>query len=91
MKLTKVELDIEELILRDVPYALRHQIAAAVEQELARLLSEQGLPPSLEQGGSIPDIAIGPVQIAGDARADAIGFQVARSVYGKLWANQQPD
>lgn len=91
MKQTKIELTIEELILRDVPYALRHHIAEAVEQELARLLSEQGLPPYLEQGGSIPDIDIGHVQVAGDARADTLGFQVARSVYGKLWAKQQPD
>ena len=38
MNQAKIDLHIEELLLRDVPYALRHHIAAAVEQELSRLL-----------------------------------------------------
>lgn len=85
MKRPEIDLAIEALILRDVPYALRHSIAATVEQELARLLSERGLPPYLAQGGNIPDVEVGPVRIAADARAETIGAQVAQSIYGKLW------
>ena len=59
MNQAQINLHIEELLLRDVPYALRHRIAAAVEHELARLLSEQDLPPSITQGGYIPHIDIG--------------------------------
>lgn len=91
MKQTKIALEIEELVLRDVPYALRHRIVAAIELELTRLLSEQGLPPSLAQGGNIPDLEIGPVHIARDAKADALGSQIAHGMYGKLWAQHQPD
>ena len=88
MSQAKIDLHIGELVLRDVPYALRHRIAAAVEQELARLLNEQDLPPSITQGGHIPQIDLGTMQIAADARADTIGAQIAWSVYGNL-ANKQ--
>ena len=84
MNQPKIDLHIEELILRDVPYALRHRIAAAVKQEIARLLSEQNLPPSVIQGGHIPQIDIGTMQIAPNAKPDAIGAQIAQSVYGNL-------
>lgn len=87
MKQTKIDLRIEELILRDMPYAQRHSIAAAAEQELARLLTEQGLPPSLAQGGHIPQVDIGTIQLTADSRADAIGAQIAQSVYDNLSAN----
>jgi hypothetical protein len=91
MKQTPIELEIEELILRDVPSALRPHLAEVIKQELARLLLEQGLPPSLAQGGNVSDIAIGPVRIAEHARAEVVGSQIARSVYGQLWAPQRPD
>jgi hypothetical protein len=84
----KIDLHIGELILRDVPYALRHRIAAAVEHELGRLLSEQALPPSIIQGGHIPQIDIGTMQLAPDAKPDDIGAQIAQSVYGNLSANK---
>lgn len=90
MKLPTIALNIEEFVLRDVPYALRHRIAAAMQLELTRLLSERGLPPSLAQGGHIPNLDIGPVHTA-DTQADALGSQIAHSVYGKLWAHQRPD
>ena len=88
MKQAKIDLHIGELILRDLPYAQRHSIAAAAEQELARLLTEQGLPPHLAQGGHIPHIDIGTLQLTADSRADAIGTQIAQSVYGKLSGKQ---
>ena len=84
MNQAKIDLHIGELILRDVPYALRHRIAAAVEQELARLLSEQDLPPTIMQGGYFPQIDIGTMQLAPDAKPDAIGAQIAQSVYRNL-------
>lgn len=82
----KIDLHIGELILRDVPYALRHHVAAAIERELTRLLSEQ--PPSLAQGAHIPQIDIGNVQFAPDARPDAIGAQIAQHIYGSLASKQ---
>ncbi|HEU0003606.1 MAG TPA: hypothetical protein VFQ36_22050 [Ktedonobacteraceae bacterium] len=89
MNQAKIDLHIGELILRDVPYALRHRIAVAVEQELARLLSEQDLSPSIIQDGHIPQIDLGTLQIAADARADTIGAQIARGVCGNLTNKQE--
>lgn len=91
MKQREIELAIEELLLRDMPPAQRQQIAATVEQELARLLREQGLPPSLSQGGHIPQVDIGTLDLAAHARAETIGLEVARNVYRHLWHNQAPE
>ncbi|UCH58799.1 MAG: hypothetical protein JSV61_11340, partial [Anaerolineales bacterium] len=60
------------------------RIAAAIEQELTRLFAEQGLPPSLLQGGSHPALEGGPFEAAPDAAPEVIGGQVARSIYGGL-------
>lgn len=88
MNQAKIDLHIGELILRDVPYALRYRIAAAVEQELARLLNEQDLPPSIAQGGHIPHIDIGTIQLEPKAKPGAIGAQIAQSVYSTLSTNK---
>ncbi len=88
MKRPTIDLHIHELILRNVPYAQRHHIAAAVEQELTRLLTEQGVPPSLAQSGYLPQVNVDHIQVAADAKADVIGGQIAQSLYSKLSDNQ---
>ncbi|HYB00351.1 MAG TPA: hypothetical protein VED37_09050 [Ktedonobacteraceae bacterium] len=88
MKQMMINLHIEELLLRDVPYALRHRVAAAFEHELARLLSEQDLPQSITQSGYIPLIDLGTMHITPDAKPDAIGTQIAQRVYGRLSNNE---
>ncbi|HEX9372632.1 MAG TPA: hypothetical protein VF897_16595 [Roseiflexaceae bacterium] len=83
-----IELSIEKLILHDMPLAQRHQVAAAIEQELARLLAERGVPPDLAaRGGSIP-IDAARVEISAGLRPEAIGAQVAESIYGSLAGGQ---
>lgn len=84
MKRPTIEVHIDELILRNIPYAQRHHIAAAIEQELTRLLTEQGVPPSLAQGGYIPQFNVDHIQVAADAKAGVIGSQVAQTLYGNL-------
>lgn len=81
-----IDLQIGELILRGLPYAQRHRIAAAVVQELTRLLSEQGLPPSLAAGGAIPHISVNDLRVA-NGRPSAIGIQIAQGVYENLAGN----
>ncbi len=83
-----IELHIGELILHGLPYAQRHRIAEALEQELARLLGERGLPPSLAQGGIIPQMNIGDLRLAKGARPGAIGVQIARQVYSSLTSDR---
>jgi hypothetical protein len=78
----EVELHIEELVLRGFAGGDRHQIRAVVQQELARLLSEQGIPPSLMEGRSIARLDGGSFEVAADAPPEVIGAQIARSIYG---------
>ncbi|HEY4386520.1 MAG TPA: hypothetical protein VGN34_18850 [Ktedonobacteraceae bacterium] len=84
-----IDLHIEELILRNLPYEQRHRIAAAVEQELLRLLTERGLPPTLAQGGTIPLLRIDPLTIAADAKPGAIGTHIAENMYSLLASSEQ--
>lgn len=83
-----VEIHIERLVLEGVSPIDRHRIGAAVERELARLLSERGLPSGLEgdpstvrhlrhvDGGSFRR---GPVD-----RPQTVGTRVAEGVYQGL-------
>jgi hypothetical protein len=80
----KIDLHIEELVLEGFPAADRHRIGAAVESELARLFTEQGLPPGLAGGGEIPRLDGGSFEVKAGGRAEAVGGQVAGAVYGGL-------
>jgi hypothetical protein len=84
MKPMMIDLHIEELILRDLPYAQRYRIAAAVEQELQRLLTERGVPEKLAHGGSIPRLRVGPLSVAEDAKPGVIGARIAEEMYVQL-------
>lgn len=88
MKPQRIELTIDELLLRDLPYADREQIAAALEQELERLLREQGLPEALTAGETIPEMCIDDMGLANSAEPKAIGVQIAEQVYANLINNQ---
>ncbi len=77
-----IELEIEKLILEGFPIGNRHRIGAAIEQELTRLLTEQGIPPSLSQGGEIPSLDGGVFEVSANAKPETIGRQIAQSIYG---------
>lgn len=77
-----VELRIEELILHDLPYDQRHRVAAAIEQELKRLLAEHGAPPGFDDG--TPPVDAGTVHVSPNLTAESMGIQVAGSIYGQL-------
>lgn len=79
-----IELHIDTLILRNFPYAQRKQIAAAVEQELLRLVHEQGVPPELAQGGYVPHLNVNSLTLSADAPADTTGTSIAQAVYHQL-------
>ncbi|HVB59569.1 MAG TPA: hypothetical protein VNE61_00120 [Ktedonobacteraceae bacterium] len=83
-----IDLHIDELILRDVPYAQRQRIAAAIEQELTRLLTERGVPPSLARGGFVPRIKLDDIQTAAGAKPAAIGNHIAQNIYSNLAVGQ---
>jgi hypothetical protein len=77
-----IELNIDELVLHGFAPGDRYRIAAAVERELARLFAEHGVPPSLLTGGDLASLDGDAFQVVPGAKPDAIGSQVAQSVYG---------
>ena len=79
-----IELHIEKLVLEGFSPASREQIGAAVQQELARLLTEHGLPPAWSTGREIEWLNAGTFRCDAQSKAEATGNQVARAVFGGL-------
>lgn len=79
-----VELHLEELVLHGFSPGDRYRIGEAVERELTRLFIEQGVPPSLAQGGEVGRLDGGMFKVAPGSKAEAIGAQIAQAVYGEL-------
>jgi hypothetical protein len=84
MSKANVELRIERLVLHDLSASQRHRIAAMIEQELSRLLTERGVPPQLAARGESIPIDAASVTVAPNTRPDAIAAQVAQSIYSNL-------
>ena len=82
----RIELHIEELVLHGFAPGDRASIGAAVQAELVRLLAEHGAPAGWGRGADAAAERLdgGEFALAPGARADSIGAQVARAVYGSL-------
>jgi hypothetical protein len=79
-----INLHIEELVLHGFEPGDRRRIGMAVESELTRLLTEQGVPPGFAGGISLPAVEAGAFQVTPHMKPAAIGQQVAQSVYAGL-------
>ena len=79
-----IDVHIEELVLEGFAPGDRYGIADAVQSELGRLLSEQGLPPAWEQGGEADSLDGGAFQVSPGSKAEGIGAQIAQAVHGGL-------
>lgn len=77
----KVDLHIEKLVLHGFAPGDRHRIGQAVELELTRLITEQGIPSSLRRDGELARVNGGTINVSPNSRAEVIGGQVAQSVY----------
>jgi hypothetical protein len=82
----KIKLHIERLVLDGLPVERRDGsiVQAAVESELTRLLSSEGLAPSLLSGGAVPHAPGGSIQLTGQSNPTQMGTQIAKAVYGGL-------
>jgi len=79
-----LELHIGELVLEGFPHLDQAELGAVVQQELARLLAERGLPTGLACGGEVPSLDGGEFQVKQGSQAPEIGVQIAQAVYGGL-------
>ncbi len=79
-----IELYIDKLVLHGFSPCDRYRIAEAVELELTRLFTEQGISPSMEKGGELSRLDGGSFNVAPNSKANTIGSQVAQSVHSNL-------
>ena len=84
MMTKNIELHIEELVLHGFAPGDRYRIAEGVEQELSRLLADRGVPQSLAEGGEIASVGGGAFEVVPGSRAEVVGAEVAKAVYGGL-------
>jgi hypothetical protein len=78
-----VELHIEQLVLRGFSPGDKHAIAAALESELVRLLTEK-TPAPLLGNRSVAAAPAKPLTTTEGARPESVGQHLGRSVYGVL-------
>jgi hypothetical protein len=83
-----LELHIEKLVLPDLSAGERRRVVSALEQELLRLLREEGVPPQLTLGQSTLPLDASQVAIAKDTKPDAIGRQLAQTIHTDLMRKQ---
>ena len=80
-----INIQIERLILEGVsiPRSQHPQLQAAVEAELSRLFSVNGLPPNLKNGGTIRKLPAN-INVTQTTEPTQMGQEIAQSIYGEL-------
>ena len=79
-----LDLEIEALVLYGFAPVNRDGIGNAVERELMRLFSQDGIALPRGEAGDIEQLNGRSIQVARGANEEAIGVQVAQAVYGAL-------
>ncbi len=77
-----VELHIERLVLHGIDPRDRRRVGAALQQELTRLLSEQGIPAGWRQGMALDQLKVDGRAVTLRGTAEAMGVQIAQAIYG---------
>lgn len=80
----KVNIEIEKLVLHGFNYHDHKRISTALEQELAKLIREKGLPENFTKKEEIPWIDAPSFNAPADMNPNNIGTYVARSIYKAL-------
>ncbi|WP_413173208.1 hypothetical protein [Anabaena azotica] len=80
-----INLQIDRLILEGVDLSprQRRQLQAAVETELSRLMTVNGVPARLQNGGNIPKLPAS-LNITNNSQPSLMGEQIAQSIYTGL-------
>jgi hypothetical protein len=84
----RVIVNIDRLVLNDVPYADRFAVAQGLRERLTELLSQPGVAHEIGRSGSIPRLRLGPVHTAAEPKPRQIGVAVANGI-GKGLKNER--
>lgn len=81
-----INIHIDRLVLDglNIPHSQRSLLQAAVEAELGRLLTADGLAPGLRTGGAVPHVAAETIPLVPNSNPTQLGQQIAQSVYGGI-------
>jgi hypothetical protein len=83
-----INLQIEQLLLEDIDlsYGERLRLQAMVAAELSQLLTAKGLPPHLQNGGTIHNLPAH-INILENPNPTQMGRQIAQSIYQGINGN----
>ena len=84
-----IEIHIEKLVLHGFAPSDKHRIAAAVQEELERLIKARGAPAGSGSGFHRAQLAGGSFNVRPGERADTIGARIGQAVYEVLVGNQE--
>ena len=86
-----INVHIERLILDGLPIAHRERpmLQAALEAELAHLLTSEGLAPNLQAGGAVQRLQGGTIQLTSGGDTGQLGLQIAQAVYTEIGGNKR--
>jgi hypothetical protein len=83
MNAKNINIHIDSIVLDgiSVPYHEQPLLQEAVETELARLFSVNGLDNALMTGGAVSHISAGDIQLTDEGDQGHLGQQIAQAVY----------
>lgn len=82
--MTKVNVEIDELMLTGFDHHDRFRIASALELELASLIKERRFPTGLAKEREVRQVAVPSFHAPADSNPRMIGIEAARSIYRGL-------
>lgn len=81
MRPRRIEVHIEELVLRGFAHGDRYRIAQALEQELGGLIAKEGLPPSWRRRADVSSIDAGAFDLSAGCPAESAGERMVCAIY----------
>lgn len=80
----RIIINIDSLVLQGFRYEDRHAVAAAVQDEIIRVLAGPNVAARVAQLGSIPNLHIDNVNVEANAKPQAVGAITGRAIGRRL-------
>ena len=79
-----VHLHIDRLVIDGIDIADQQALTTALQAELARLLTEQGVAAPLENGGAWASLPPATLALTGNPTSAQIGRDIAQAIFGGI-------